>query len=381
MGSGELSASFDALASDSGQAAGNFVESAGSLAERAAAIEDSNAARLLADDSNAAESLSAVGRTGASIDPAPGTSRISDLLGPGGDPAVDPLPDPEAGPKFIRATKPDSERGPKFTPAPGPPGEVVPVDPDYVPSTAELDLQGRQVVASEPLGVGQHANAAYKITLDDGSSAVYKPAVGEDARLRQGIPGGLANREVATSRVNEALGFDLVPTTTMVDGAEGPGSLQLWKDGSGPLPSGKYPAVQQQQAAVLDYVTGNTDRHLNNYLTDPDGNLVAIDHGYSFPESPDPRFGIRSDFVKNNLNVPLSDEVVNAARGVDPGQLSATLRATGISDTAIDGVVARLGEVQSQGMITGDAWPGVINGAWVVFSTALPRAVTVPDLP
>ncbi len=116
--------------------------------------------------------------------------------------------------------------------------------------------------------------------------------------------------------------------------------------------------------AVFDYITGNTDRHLGNYRTDMVGNIVAIDHGYSFPEYPDPRYGIRSDFVDKNLNVALSEDVLHGVRAVDQDALRSTLRASGIPDSAIDGVMARLGEVQSRGMITGEAWPGVINGAY-----------------
>lgn len=77
----------------------------------------------------------------------------------------------------------------------------------------------------------------------------------------------------------------------------------------------------------------------------------------------DPIYGIRSDFVKENLNTLLGDEVMASVRAVDPDQLRSSLQASGLRELAIDGVLARLDEVQTCGMITGEAWPGVINGA------------------
>lgn len=231
-------------------------------------------------------------------------------------------------------------------------------------SQAERAMQDRRIVSLEPLDPGNHANPAYIASLDDGTLGVYKPIQGEDASLRQGIPGGLAHREVAASRVDEAFGFHRVPTTTMMDGDHGPGSVQQFVNSTASKAHHEYPRLQQEQMAVLDYVTGNTDRHTGNYRTDRNGNIVAIDHGYSFPESPDPRFGIRSDFVDKNLHTPLSNEVMTAVRAVDPDQLRNTLRATGLGEAAIDGTIARLTEIQTRGMITGEAWPGVINGAF-----------------
>jgi len=62
----------------------------------------------------------------------------------------------------------------------------------------------------------------------------------------------------------------------------------------------------------------------------------------------------------------------------NPDDLRATLHATRISDPAIGGVLARLAEVQSQGIMTGDAWPGSQRGQRRLPDEA-PLVVTVQD--
>jgi len=270
-------------------------------------------------------------------------------------------------------TPPRSDPPPPSQP-PAPPASIAdrlnpPPDPSptpgrWEPSRREQELENRRITGLSNLGDGGNVNEAFKADLDDGSSAVYKPVSGEQTTgMRQDITSDLGRREVAASRVDEMLGFDRVPTTAMVDGPQGPGSLQRFAENSTEgLDADQYPRPQQQQMAVLDYVTGNTDRHGGNYLTGPDGSVVAIDHGFSFPDgSRDP---IRSDFVRDHLGQPLDPSVVDAVRAVDPGQMRHMLQESGLSPQATDLAVARLEEIQRRGMITGEAWPGDFIDAW-----------------
>ena len=162
------------------------------------------------------------------------------------------------------------------------------------------------------LDPGNHVNDAYDVTFTDGTHGVYKPNVPENEFVqgRSSIPENqLAAREVAASRLNEDLGFDLVPTTARWDGPHGAGSMQEFvENASQGLPPGWYTIREREQMAVLDYISGNTDRHMGNYLTGPDGRLVAIDHGYSFPESNAEL--LRSEFVQQQKNQPLSPETM-----------------------------------------------------------------------
>ncbi len=276
----------------------------------------------------------------------------------------------------------------------------------FEPSAAELAM--RRV--SDPLvRLGKGIGWTYRARSPGGGFSVYKPGYLEDMSdgnapipLRYGIPfgaGHLAYREQAAYRVDEALGFGRVPPTTVADGPYGLGSNQIWvhsgpahpvtlvedlspeqratleiKAGLRHLITG-YPRVQCEQMAVLDYVIGNTDRHLGNYRTGRHGEIVAIDHQLSFPESPDPRIGIRSGFVKQFLDVELSEEVMAQVRAVDLDRLRAALLDSKISEKAVDGALARLVEIRTHGKITGAAWPGEFTGLRVPWHFTEPLPV------
>ncbi len=128
------------------------------------------------------------------------------------------------------------------------------------------------------------SNATLLATTGDGDLVVYKPARGE--RPLWDFPREtLAMREVLTYRVSAALGFDLVPETTLGEGPLGPGSIQRFVEHDA-----EYDAVGDVRAAdpalwpcaVLDVVCNNADRKLGHILRDPAGRLHAIDHGLTF---------------------------------------------------------------------------------------------------
>ncbi|MGW5381685.1 hypothetical protein [Nocardia sp. NPDC003963] len=284
------------------------------------------------------------------------------------------------------------------------------VERAYQPSAVERALQTLSL--DKPMRINEGFSSSFMGRSLGGARTVYKPSYLEnlvDARSglpwRYGIPRGFgqhAARENAAYRVDEALGFGRIPPTTVVEkGPYGPGSNQVWilsspghalaawsrrtaadkknamkaweNSSSGKerdaiyadwvRPNKEYPQVQREQMAVLDYVIGNTDRHWNNYRTGRDGEIVAIDHAFSFPESPDPRYGIRSDFVKEFRHRELGAEVLDSVRAVDLDGLRTALRDTGLSDKAVDGALDRLMEVRTHGKITGENWPGDILGA------------------
>jgi hypothetical protein len=83
---------------------------------------------------------------------------------------------------------------------------------------------------------------------------------------------------------------------------------------------------------------------------------------------------IRSYFFPEVVGKPLDPTIVDAIRGVDGDRLVSRLRQTGISQEAIDGVVARLHEVQG-GMITGKAFPGELVGAGPIEWGTVPKPV------
>lgn len=117
----------------------------------------------------------------------------------------------------------------------------------------------------------------------------------------------LSARAVASYKVDKALGFGVLArtrfaATTIKGGADGQeeavfGSLQDWVDGeslndklgndvkkSALLEAYKRPEVVRQllQLQVLDYLTGQTDRHQDNIYITQDNKIVAIDHDFAF---------------------------------------------------------------------------------------------------
>jgi len=124
----------------------------------------------------------------------------------------------------------------------------------------------------------------------------FKPISGEAFRT----PGGTtwepyiklkkcpqAYREVMASEIDGALGFKLVPETILrkLDGEIG--SLQEWVEnsvtGMSVTKPMKIAAKEIYKTSVLDYVTGNVDRHSGNWLVNlKTGRMNLIDNGLSF---------------------------------------------------------------------------------------------------
>jgi hypothetical protein len=214
---------------------------------------------------------------------------------------------------------------------------------------AVLDKRGGRIVEDISTGI----NKVYRVQFDDGSSWVYKPVIGEGVALaRPGIPlGGLARREIAAYRLNRMIGFDRVPRTAMWYGPHGWGSLQEFVENARVAGSHELTQVERDEMAALDYGIANSDRKAEDYIG------KAIDNGSSIPESG--AGTIKSIFVTQALNRPLDARVIAGIRATDLDQVAKMLHVSGLSK-GTDGVLARVGEMQERGMITGEAWPGRI---------------------
>jgi hypothetical protein len=181
-------------------------------------------------------------------------------------------------------------------------------------SKAEQEMLNRTITRPPKEIAPASKKATCEVDFTDGTQGVFKPINGERSN-RPHIPAGeQAYREVAASRLDEELGFGLVPTTTLREAGpptEGLGSVQRFVPGLDARDVTKYQVVEQERMAVLDYVIANTDRHKGNWRTAfqdkprtafqdklfTDRGLVAIDHGDAFPTgATDP---IKSDFVRS----------------------------------------------------------------------------------
>ncbi len=256
-------------------------------------------------------------------------------------------------------------------------------------SEAELALARRAVAGFELLR--SEARNARLVRFAGGGWGVWKPETGVNrlgaqewrgAELWRRGPEGWEHvpeeewrwvRELAAYRLDRMLGFGLVPTTVArAFEPEGVGALQEWVEGGPGLRYPelyRYPDLDRQRLAVLDYLIANSDRTAENLVTRPGGRPVAIDHGDAFPSQA--REGrITSDFVAEMLlwRRSLAAEVWEAVRALDPSEVYRMLRVTGLGHEVAEGALARLREVRERGRIVGEAWPGAI-----VYSQGLVR--------
>ena len=146
----------------------------------------------------------------------------------------------------------------------------------------EYELKGQFVLGSNYtfLVDVHHEGASYP--------AVYKPSRGEQP-LWDFPENTLALREVAAYLVSEALGFHLVPYTTLRDdGPHGSGSLQQFIDYD---PNYHYFSFTDEDRRLLrpvilfDLLINNADRKGGHvFFENETHKLYAIDHGICFHE-------------------------------------------------------------------------------------------------
>ncbi len=161
---------------------------------------------------------------------------------------------------------------------------------------APADAETLRLLATAPVrGLGRiiyASNAVFLLELEapDPSDpeqplrAVYKPVRGE--RPLWDFPHGTLHlREVASYRVDAALGFGLIPPTVLRDGPAGPGSVQLFVDGAERRPvAAERERIEERLPllAALDALINNADRKSAHLLVARDMRLIGIDNGLTF---------------------------------------------------------------------------------------------------
>src|SRR4029077_4998811 len=161
---------------------------------------------------------------------------------------------------------------------------------------APADAEALRLLATAPVrGMGRilyASNAVFLLELDAPDPAaselplrgVYKPARGE--RPLWDFPHGTLHlREVASYRVDAALGFGLIPPTVLRDGPAGHGSVQLFVDVAERRPPREEREALERRLpllAALDALVNNADRKSAHLLVSRDMRLWGIDNGLSF---------------------------------------------------------------------------------------------------
>ncbi|WP_442943052.1 SCO1664 family protein [Nocardia sp. NBC_01503] len=185
-----------------------------------------------------------------------------------------------------------------------------------------MDVSNDPLRTAELTVIGQVTTAS-NVTLvceaeQDGPHplrVVYKPVRGE--RPLWDFPDGtLAEREVASYAVSQALGWGVIPETVLREGPYGPGMVQRWVDTpeEGPelvdlVPVGEIPEGYREvlraldpsghpvslvhahdprllRMAVLDVLINNADRKGGHVLSGVDGRVYGVDHGICLNTEP-----------------------------------------------------------------------------------------------
>jgi len=174
------------------------------------------------------------------------------------------------------------------------------------------------------------SNATYLCEVrcgDDVVRAIYKPRRGE--RPLWDFPSGLHHREVAAYELSEALGWGLVPLTTLREGPMGVGSLQHFVDADFEqhyftLYEDEANHDQLRAMCAFDLVGNNTDRKSGHCLLRRDGRIQGIDHGLMFHHE----FKLRTviwEFGGEPVPAPLLEAVAELGEAELPDPLAALL--------------------------------------------------------
>lgn len=233
-------------------------------------------------------------------------------------------------------------------------GEGAEVRPLTKEQEGETVLSGRhgalQIVFREGLDHGPVTTRA----------AVFKTAHvhRENRRYRESMDPVVTGpeREVCSYLVDRALGFDLVPPTVARDlEGFGPGSAQAWvnaRTGWKWLADGEYDYRRDlrnpwlHRLAALDFVTGQIDRHANNFIVDAERRVYAIDNGYAFPKEDDRKW-FWSNVGKRLVGDPVHPLVRAEIAAADPDAVASVLSGATFREEEAAGVSKRLRELQS----------------------------------
>jgi hypothetical protein len=109
--------------------------------------------------------------------------------------------------------------------------------------------------------------------------------------------------------------------------------------------------MSMQKMAVLDFITGNTDRHAGNIMIDGD-NVHAIDNGRCFPGKDRSQFNSRPLAALRASKEKIHPKIIEAVKKVDKTKVVAMMKAHGMEEESkhvlerINDVLKSSGEFQ-----------------------------------
>lgn len=197
------------------------------------------------------------------------------------------------------------------------------------------------VTSIKPIGSNKGVNDVSVVTFSDGYKGIWKPVTGENSEEALDLTpaGTMYKREVAAARVAEQMGMTVIPGTSImeVDGVEG--SVQEFVKGR---PAYNFDHTDEvvrrsdaEQIRLLDFISGNIDRHSGNLLVDKKLRAgYAIDNGQAFPD------GRSGPVVPQVLTFPFSGqgllpETIGRIQGLNLDRLAETLHESGMNRESI----------------------------------------------
>ncbi len=231
----------------------------------------------------------------------------------------------------------------------------------------------------------QASNGAFLAELD-GVKVVFKPNHLEK-ELWDFPTGTLALRERATYVMDQLLGWDLVPTTDLVETEQGFASVQHWVEAAPSLveifPSSEVPdgwlgvldgqgssgepltlAHQDLEVlmkiALLDAIVNNADRKGGHILTSDEGATYAIDHGVTFHDEPKLRT-VLWGWAGQEIPAHLLADLARVAEKILASELKDLL-----TEHELLATLERLNEITESGVfcVPNDEWPSL---PWPLF--------------
>jgi len=219
------------------------------------------------------------------------------------------------------------------------------------------DAQLRTLAVEKQEMVPGSTQEVWRVTFPDQSKAILK--IGE-APKRMSLDSQILTdtREVAAYELSKAIGYDIVPPTVFRRYQHSQCSAQHWVAA---IPGRRFGKTERwtieesadgEKTAVFDYIIGNTDRHLNNYLA-VKSEITAIDHGLAFPRWND-QSELFSCFTARWSDRPFGNDTVRRwASSLDPEKATSALSRFNFKLGEIEGVIQRMQEVRAaatQGM-------------------------------
>ena len=194
---------------------------------------------------------------------------------------------------------------------------------DIVKSEEPTDITS-DLERTSTSGFEQGVNRSSKITLSDGEQYLLKLGKDEHISKWRLIPKNEQyKREVAAYKLDEMLGWNLVPETKLVVIDGNLGSAQFWLNNVVHIKNidefvQNLDEDLSWKIGLTDFIQGENDRHSGNILWDKKYNRSwLIDNGYSFPyisSKPNPQSLILSRFALKIQNKEIPEKYLKDIR-------------------------------------------------------------------